>query len=611
MAIVLRIMCWNVATGDRNGKAPVNSALPEIADHIRAKSPDVVLLQEVVNYDLAAGGWLGGNVIQAQRLQELVGMPHCQWFDVVQLGLTGHKAVVVMSRYPLGTPRRHPIMRGAEPTGMGTLETTITINDVVHHIFSTRFDVHYNTPALQQSIDLVQGLDHNLPVIFGGDFNVSLSASPQFVDFSHNSGLINAYYEHPDPSACTDDPNQVIDHIFYRGPYIITQMELRCPFVWIGGAPVSDHPWVFVELTTPPGNSGAVYGATIRLKHLPTVGGLHSHPHNYGHPGSSGQQQITAYGGIDYNDYWRLKGAHGSPNGFRAGQPIIHGEVIRLEHVATTRNLHSHIDVPSPVTGQQEVTCFGLNGSGDENDNWRVEVEGGGPWTFGKRARLIHVLSGHALHSHAGYSHPQWTMGQQEVTCYAGRDDNDWWYLTEIQAPALNAAEFVSQTVLPIMSPRGRQTVSVTFRNTGTATWEPNQGYFLGSQAPQDNQNWGRHRSLPLATTVPPGAEYTFSFPITAPPTVGDVNFQWKMVQETVEWFGQESPLVRIGIRPLRTCDWYKQQIDALTTNIAEREELLSTGNPGQDARIRRAIEGLKKELSTMRDEARARGCIA
>lgn len=299
-----------------------------------------------------------------------------------------------------------------------------------------------------------------------------------------------------------------------------------------------------------PGDLRAVYGATIRLNHLLTGGGLYSHPHNYGHPGSSGQQQITAYGGTDDNDYWRLKGAHGSPNGFRAGQPIGHGEVIRLEHVATTRNLHSHAGVPSPVTGQQEVTCFGQNGSGDENDNWRVEVEGGGPWTFGKRVRLIHLPTDHALHSHAGHSHQQWTMGQQEATCYSGRDDNDWWYLTEIQAPALNAAEFVSQEVTSIMSPQGRQIVSLTFRNTGTSTWEPNQGYLLGSQAPQDNQNWGRHRSQPLAAAVPPGTEATFSFPITAPPTVGGVNFQWKMVQETVEWFGQESPLIQIGIGP-------------------------------------------------------------
>jgi dolichyl-phosphate-mannose--protein O-mannosyl transferase len=45
--------------------------------------------------------------------------------------------------------------------------------------------------------------------------------------------------------------------------------------------------------------------------------------------------------------------------------------------------------------------------------------------------RLIHVLTDHVLHSHGGFSHPEWTLGQQEVTCYPWRDDNDWWLLLE------------------------------------------------------------------------------------------------------------------------------------------------------------------------------------
>jgi dolichyl-phosphate-mannose--protein O-mannosyl transferase len=46
--------------------------------------------------------------------------------------------------------------------------------------------------------------------------------------------------------------------------------------------------------------------------------------------------------------------------------------------------------------------------------------------------RLIHVNTNHALHSHFGYSHPNWTASQQEVTGFSGRDDNDWWSLFEI-----------------------------------------------------------------------------------------------------------------------------------------------------------------------------------
>jgi hypothetical protein len=184
------------------------------------------------------------------------------------------------------------------------------------------------------------------------------------------------------------------------------------------------------ELAALPG--GPAYRETIKLQHFLTGRRLHSHPYNYGHPGTSGQQQVTAFEGADDNDFWIIKGPHGQPEDFRAEQPVRNGDIVRLEHLLTRRNLHSHPGFPSPVTGQQEVTCYGENGLGDENDNWRVEVEGGGAWKNPQRVRLIHVNTECALHSHQGFSHPEWTMGQQEVTCFADRDDNDWWSVSEI-----------------------------------------------------------------------------------------------------------------------------------------------------------------------------------
>jgi dolichyl-phosphate-mannose--protein O-mannosyl transferase len=176
--------------------------------------------------------------------------------------------------------------------------------------------------------------------------------------------------------------------------------------------------------------SVASYGSTIKMSHVLTANTLHSHSINYGHPSSSGQQQVTAFAGYDDNDLWRVKGPVGQP---RTGQPVQHGDTLRMEHVLTQRNLHSHPGIPSPVTGQQEVTCFNTDGVNDSNDNWRIEIEGGGAWESGKRVRLIHSNTNSALHSHGGFSHPQWTMGQQEVTGYPARDDNDWWSLYEIR----------------------------------------------------------------------------------------------------------------------------------------------------------------------------------
>lgn len=172
------------------------------------------------------------------------------------------------------------------------------------------------------------------------------------------------------------------------------------------------------------------YGDTIRLRHVMTNHALHSHGINYSHPRSSQQQQITAYAGHDSNDYWLVKAQHGLSSDKKIGQAVRHGDILRLEHVATKKNLHSHIGAPSPLTGQQEVTAFGDDGVGDANDNWRVEVDGKGTWFEKRKIRLIHLDTNNALHSHAGYSHPDFTAGQQEVTCFAGRDTNDFWIIS-------------------------------------------------------------------------------------------------------------------------------------------------------------------------------------
>jgi dolichyl-phosphate-mannose--protein O-mannosyl transferase len=54
------------------------------------------------------------------------------------------------------------------------------------------------------------------------------------------------------------------------------------------------------------------------------------------------------------------------------GLPVKCDDVIRLEHVNTAMNLHSH-NFPSFITDSQEASAFGNNGYGDNNDNWKLE----------------------------------------------------------------------------------------------------------------------------------------------------------------------------------------------------------------------------------------------
>lgn len=105
------------------------------------------------------------------------------------------------------------------------------------------------------------------------------------------------------------------------------------------------------------------YGAVVTLKNQRTGGGyLHSHFHLYPEGVGAKQQQVTTYTHKDDNNKWLLKRYDAEE------EPLVvtlvrNGDLVRLEHVATRRNLHSHKE-PAPmtkkhfqVTGYGEVSC--------------------------------------------------------------------------------------------------------------------------------------------------------------------------------------------------------------------------------------------------------------
>jgi hypothetical protein len=47
---------------------------------------------------------------------------------------------------------------------------------------------------------------------------------------------------------------------------------------------------------------------------------------------------------------------------------------------------------------------------------------------------------------------------------------------------------------------------------------------------------------------VPPGGTATFNFTVTAPSTPGSYNFEWRMLQEFIEWFGANTPPLSINV---------------------------------------------------------------
>jgi len=99
-----------------------------------------------------------------------------------------------------------------------------------------------------------------------------------------------------------------------------------------------------------------------------------------------------------------------------------------------------------------------------------------------------------------------------------------------------NDAQFISQSVPATMAAGQKYNVSVTMKNVGANTWNTSQ-YKLGAQNPQDNTTWGLNRVL-LSAPVANGSQVTFNFTVTAPAAASTYNFQWRMVQEGVQWFG-------------------------------------------------------------------------
>ncbi|KAI8815781.1 Dolichyl-phosphate-mannose-protein mannosyltransferase-domain-containing protein [Fimicolochytrium jonesii] len=181
------------------------------------------------------------------------------------------------------------------------------------------------------------------------------------------------------------------------------------------------------------------YGSKITLKNNGRGGGLlHSHVQRY--PTGSEQQQVTCYHHKDSNNHWIVRKAWKQTEDPEKVEFVKDGDVLRLVHASTGRNLHSH-NVKAPVTtAQNEVSCYGNATIGDSNDLWKLErvddlldAKSEGIRSLTTRFRLRHHLSGCLLRSHA-VTLPQWGFKQAEVVCQKKGDDaskNHWWNIEQ------------------------------------------------------------------------------------------------------------------------------------------------------------------------------------
>lgn len=165
-------------------------------------------------------------------------------------------------------------------------------------------------------------------------------------------------------------------------------------------------------------------GSRITLKNMGYGGGLlHSHVQTF--PEGSQQQQVTCYHHKDANNDWFIY-----PNRQEADYDadadlrfVGDGDVIRLIHGQTGRNLHSHA-IPAPISkSHHEVSSYGNITIGDDKDHWKVEVvddvasrDRSRVRTLTTAFRLRHPVLGCYLRA-GNVNLPQWGFKQIETTC--------------------------------------------------------------------------------------------------------------------------------------------------------------------------------------------------
>jgi len=180
-------------------------------------------------------------------------------------------------------------------------------------------------------------------------------------------------------------------------------------------------------------DSPVTCGSMIKLKHKDSKHHLHSHQIAWG--SGSGQQSIT--GQILNNDQgsnWLVKEAQGDTM-CTIGTPIACGGRVRLEHIQSKKNLHSHL-FRSALSGHQEVSGFGDSfGEGDTGDNWIVMCGGSKDdhWMRGSDVEFKHADTGKFLVTSNKFKFTQQNCGgscpimsQTEISASTRSKDSVW-----------------------------------------------------------------------------------------------------------------------------------------------------------------------------------------
>ncbi|KAJ3435281.1 stromal cell-derived factor 2-like protein [Anaeramoeba flamelloides] len=130
------------------------------------------------------------------------------------------------------------------------------------------------------------------------------------------------------------------------------------------------------------------------------------------------QQSVTGLRNTDSTgSLWLVKGKHGTE--CPQGRILANGDIIRLEHLTTRKNLHSH-QYKSPLSNNQEVSVYGQNSRGDSGDNFQLVLENC-KWHRDKAIILKHEkTNAYLADSSKQYGKP--VSGQTEICTLKNND---------------------------------------------------------------------------------------------------------------------------------------------------------------------------------------------
>ncbi len=186
----LTVMTYNIHHGAPEGSEVVN--LENIANTLKAKSPDLIALQEVdVNVPRS------GKVNQAQKLAELLGMEYFFSKSIDYQG--GEYGVAVLSKFPISNKRRIELPMPTSGEKRSVALVSVNLGEGVSLEFgSTHLDLNVPNRTAQAIHLNALGMEANKPMMIAADYNAEVSTSElqemqKVFSFSCKNGCPNSF----------------------------------------------------------------------------------------------------------------------------------------------------------------------------------------------------------------------------------------------------------------------------------------------------------------------------------------------------------------------------------------------------------------------------------